>query len=825
MMDFLTGRASEPPPECCSPPNLMHHARKVLHRLGAQVVTCSGEADAALVRDFHFATDLAVLSGDSDFFCANVRFLPLDQTTGLALALFVEPRPHVPGSHAHLVADQAAAAEFARIPLTGTVLTYEEVCRLLQLPPCLEVLEELSTLAGNDYSKPVLDEHAATLCPALGLAPDLADAGHQRVLQICASLTDETTGRWAAGRWQTHPLSLRALLQQLAAAGEHGASELLAAHEFLVAGGDGDEARIPPPPTAPDVAGSVLYAMLRADVLPNTAMDVLYQSRCSVSPRYELIDEPTLCPGTPYLLRRLQAALCLLLGHPSAVERRARSGVLAATEELLPGAVLPDYPVVPGTILAHLASGVPLPAELQRQCLLLPVVGSGSVPQPLSTAFNATAAAAALPLPALAVVHIVWQSFAAGQPLPSAVALAMLASVFLPPPPEFPPAPEGLRPSAAAVTALSYFVAVYSSLHTLAKVLSLPDSPAQPAITHGVYFQQLLLSLLVHDVASESGTAWAEMAALGTQGGDSGFRDTALFAELSRVAMYAAPQTGLDMLLHSGALQQFGVIVHGVQQLCSTFWLADDNLFTWAGAFKILHPSMFVVPPAHYFAANDLEAVCQSAYDDSSKSNSSSNKNKNNVGDPAISAAAGVEFGAGDPGVAPSAVSDPLPALQGSVANIQPDIVVPQRSGPAMHANDTELPIMAFQDQILGHVANNLLTVIQADTGAGKSTRVPQMLFRHNPGSRIIVTQPRRMAATSLARHVALEMKTPLGGLVGYRIGNERHSDEHTRITYVTCGWLLYKLFSSPDYLDDVTHVVLDEIHEVDFFAVSFCFG
>ena len=74
------------------------------------------------------------------------------------------------------------------------------------------------------------------------------------------------------------------------------------------------------------------------------------------------------------------------------------------------------------------------------------------------------------------------------------------------------------------------------------------------------------------------------------------------------------------------------------------------------------------------------------------------------------------------------------------------------------------------------------------------------MLYRDSPACNIVVTQPRRMAATSLAKRVAEEMGEPeVGQLVGYRIGNDAMaSGDLTRITFLTSGWLLHRLISMP---------------------------
>lgn len=83
----------------------------------------------------------------------------------------------------------------------------------------------------------------------------------------------------------------------------------------------------------------------------------------------------------------------------------------------------------------------------------------------------------------------------------------------------------------------------------------------------------------------------------------------------------------------------------------------------------------------------------------------------------------------------------------------------------------------------------------------------------------IIVTQPRRIAAISVAKRVCHERGWRLGGLCGYQIGRDReHVSEDTRITYCTTGVLLEKLIGplAQENFNKYTHIILDEVHERD---------
>lgn len=125
------------------------------------------------------------------------------------------------------------------------------------------------------------------------------------------------------------------------------------------------------------------------------------------------------------------------------------------------------------------------------------------------------------------------------------------------------------------------------------------------------------------------------------------------------------------------------------------------------------------------------------------------------------------------------------------------------------------LPIYEIEDEILRGIRGVSRLLIQAPTGSGKSTQVPQMLFREKsliPGE-IVILQPRRLAARMLASRVAFEMGCKIGEEVGYQIRFESRVSAKTRIRYVTEGVLLRQMLSSPK-LDGVSVLIFDEFHE-----------
>uniref|UniRef100_A0A182T323 Probable ATP-dependent RNA helicase spindle-E n=1 Tax=Anopheles maculatus TaxID=74869 RepID=A0A182T323_9DIPT len=128
-----------------------------------------------------------------------------------------------------------------------------------------------------------------------------------------------------------------------------------------------------------------------------------------------------------------------------------------------------------------------------------------------------------------------------------------------------------------------------------------------------------------------------------------------------------------------------------------------------------------------------------------------------------------------------------------------------------------KLTIHQSKEHILKTIRENPVVVLQGATGCGKTTQVPQYLledaYKRNEWCNIIVTQPRKIAATSIARRVAAERSCELGSLVGFKVGLKEKISEDTRLTYVTTGVLLNRLINSKN-LSSYTHIILDEVHE-----------
>ncbi|UAA37811.1 ATP-dependent helicase HrpB [Paraneptunicella aestuarii] len=125
------------------------------------------------------------------------------------------------------------------------------------------------------------------------------------------------------------------------------------------------------------------------------------------------------------------------------------------------------------------------------------------------------------------------------------------------------------------------------------------------------------------------------------------------------------------------------------------------------------------------------------------------------------------------------------------------------------------LPIEAHIPNILSALKQNSSLVLQAEPGAGKSTLVPLRLMESElaQGKKIVMLEPRRVAARSIASYLAKQLNEKVGERVGYQIRNERKVSEQTLLEIVTEGVLTRRLQSDPE-LSDVGLVIFDEFHE-----------
>eukprot|EP00929_Paragymnodinium_shiwhaense_P007005 TRINITY_DN110964_c0_g1_i1.p1 TRINITY_DN110964_c0_g1~~TRINITY_DN110964_c0_g1_i1.p1 ORF type:complete len:1121 (+),score=227.41 TRINITY_DN110964_c0_g1_i1:127-3489(+) len=140
----------------------------------------------------------------------------------------------------------------------------------------------------------------------------------------------------------------------------------------------------------------------------------------------------------------------------------------------------------------------------------------------------------------------------------------------------------------------------------------------------------------------------------------------------------------------------------------------------------------------------------------------------------------------------------------------------------------SSLPISQKKDLIIDTISKNRVTLLQGETGSGKTTQVPKMVLElaeklrgeSGIGTRIVVTQPRRVAAITVAKRVAEELGEVVGeGVVGYKIRGSSICSPNCKILFCTTGVLLRRLgqengqdnMFSPK---TVTYLLVDEVHE-----------
>jgi ATP-dependent helicase HrpB len=128
---------------------------------------------------------------------------------------------------------------------------------------------------------------------------------------------------------------------------------------------------------------------------------------------------------------------------------------------------------------------------------------------------------------------------------------------------------------------------------------------------------------------------------------------------------------------------------------------------------------------------------------------------------------------------------------------------------------DTALPIFELEDRIIKALAKTPRLILQAPTGSGKSTQVPQILLDHgfSGDGQIVVLQPRRLPTRLLAARIAKERGAILGEEVGYQIRLDNVASSATRIRFVTEGVLLRQMVSNPR-LTGISIIIFDEFHE-----------
>lgn len=161
-----------------------------------------------------------------------------------------------------------------------------------------------------------------------------------------------------------------------------------------------------------------------------------------------------------------------------------------------------------------------------------------------------------------------------------------------------------------------------------------------------------------------------------------------------------------------------------------------------------------------------------------------------------------------------STINDSKPIIDPNGNSNNIDIAIKRKLNPA-------LPIYKHTEEINTLIKSNQVIIISGNTGCGKTTQVPQIIYydgelNHKP-VKILITQPRRIAAVSIAKRLSIELKTVIGDLVGYHVGmNPYFNSEKTKIIIKTTGIFLEELIHEKSNMNHYTHLIIDEVHERD---------
>jgi len=160
-------------------------------------------------------------------------------------------------------------------------------------------------------------------------------------------------------------------------------------------------------------------------------------------------------------------------------------------------------------------------------------------------------------------------------------------------------------------------------------------------------------------------------------------------------------------------------------------------------------------------------------------------------------------------------------AMQAEMADLEARAIasvekVQQRlnNRPKIHYPD-DLPVSQTRDEIASAIATNQVVIVAGETGSGKTTQLPKICLDLGLGCRGIIghTQPRRLAARSVATRIADELNSPLGEVVGFKVRFADAISENSYVKLMTDGILLAEL-TSDKYLNQYDAIIIDEAHE-----------
>lgn len=148
--------------------------------------------------------------------------------------------------------------------------------------------------------------------------------------------------------------------------------------------------------------------------------------------------------------------------------------------------------------------------------------------------------------------------------------------------------------------------------------------------------------------------------------------------------------------------------------------------------------------------------------------------------------------------------------------NLKAQVEDLEKKYTSIEATRKSLPVYEYRDELLEAISQHQVLIVEAETGSGKTTQLPQYLHEAGytkNGMKVGCTQPRRVAAMSVAARVAEEMGVRLGQEVGYSIRFEDATSDKTVLKYMTDGMLLREFLTDPE-LSTYSALVIDEAHE-----------
>src|SRR5690606_20304571 len=141
--------------------------------------------------------------------------------------------------------------------------------------------------------------------------------------------------------------------------------------------------------------------------------------------------------------------------------------------------------------------------------------------------------------------------------------------------------------------------------------------------------------------------------------------------------------------------------------------------------------------------------------------------------------------------------------------------VARQRAAVPTVTYPEQLPVSARRDDLLAAIRDHQVVVVAGETGSGKTTQLPKIRLELGRGIRgqIAHTQPRRIAARTVAERIADELSVELGGAIGYSVRFNDHSGDDTLVRLMTDGLLLAEL-QRDRLLRRYDTIIIDEAHE-----------